>query len=107
MLGEERQLIVLDRVLDVVIVANDEHDVLAEDTQLLLLDEELADLRRYHRQAERHDLLPVSSLADQLMQLGVEVGLEEGTYWQKIMCTSKSVEQGRVDVRRQLVLRVL
>ena len=42
---EQRNLLILDRVLDVVVVANDEHHILSEDAQLLLASQKLANLR--------------------------------------------------------------
>jgi hypothetical protein len=69
MLSKEWQFLFLDSVLDVVVVANNKHDVLFENAQLLLTGEKFAYRRRNCGQTTNiHDLHPVGAFSDELVQ---------------------------------------
>ena len=66
MLLKQELLLVLDRVHNRVVVTNDEHDVLSEDAQLLLLPKQFRNRVRYRDVAKGLDLSPVLDLNDYL-----------------------------------------
>jgi len=72
---EERLLLIVDGVNDVVVISDDEHDVLSEDSQLLLSLEKSGDVVRNGDEAKSLNFCPVRDFNHDLVQVTVKVAL--------------------------------
>lgn len=79
MVIEESCFFLVDRVLDVVVVTDDEHDALSGDSELLFSAVQLCNRVRDVAVAKGRDLLPVCHLSQDLVQRAVEVALQQTT----------------------------
>lgn len=73
---EERLLILVDHELDVVVVANNEHDALSGDSKLLSPAVEFCNWMRYIAITKGRNFLPIGNFRKDLVQSAVKVALK-------------------------------
>lgn len=75
MLLEERLFLIIDGVDNIVVISDDEHDVLSEDSQLLLSLEKSRDVVRNGHKTKSLNFCPIRNFYDDLVQVTIKVAL--------------------------------
>ena len=75
MLLEEGFLFITDRMYDRIVVSDYEHDILSQDSQLLLLANEFSHIMRYVHIPQSLNLVPIGNFYEYFQQVTIKVAL--------------------------------